>query len=65
MGGGYHSVNKAYVKISLSILRVVCLFFLFVVVVIVLMRFHGPYSLGSLYYSISIVLSFLWQSRRT
>ena len=27
------------------------LFFLYVAVVIVLMRFHGPYSLGSLYYS--------------
>ena len=57
VGGDNHSVYKGYVKISLSILRVVCLFFLCVVVVIVLMRFHGPYSLGSLYYSTFIFVA--------
>ena len=47
-GAFYQSVYKAYV-ISLSILRVLCLFFLDVVVDIELMRFGGPYSLRPLY----------------
>ena len=49
-GAFYQSLYKAYVKISLSILFVLCLFFLYVVVVIELTRFHGPYCLGTLYW---------------
>ena len=41
-GALYQSVYKAYV-ISLSILRVLCLLFLYVVVNVELMRFRGPY----------------------
>ena len=49
-GAFYQSVYKAYAKISLSILCVLCLFFLYVVVVIALTRFHGPHCLGTLYW---------------
>ena len=49
-GAFYQSVCKAYVEISLSILCVLCLFFRYVVVVIELTRFHGPYYLGTLYW---------------
>ena len=49
-GAFYQCVCKAYVKLSLSILCMLCLFFLYVVVVIELTRFRGPYCLGTLYW---------------